>query len=134
MPATLAFGFHESNRGEYLAQYFLSALGVSAPVIRQEDIGVDFFCSLAREENKKLTFHSPYMVQQGAADAKEFIYGGYTDKGKWRGEGVEWLFSQERLYSTSAMWLVCYQFGTMTQIELCPDEHHDPLKESRGDR
>ena len=82
MPATLAFGFHESNRGEYLAQYFLSALGVSAPVIRQEDIGVDFFCSLAREENKKLTFHSPYMVQQGAADAKEFIYGGYTDKGK----------------------------------------------------
>jgi len=89
------------------------------------------------------------MVQQGAAQAKKFVYGGYTDKGKWRGEGVEWLFSQElplfvcitnrekarfRLYSTSAMWLLRYQFGTMTQIELCPDEHHDPLKESRGDR
>lgn len=62
---------------------------------------------------------------------------------------MEWLFSQElplfvcitnrekarfRLYSTSAMWLLRYQFGAMTQIELCPDEHHDPLKESRIDR
>src|SRR5436190_2545904 len=89
------------------------------------------------------------MVQQGAADAKEFIYGGYTDKGKRRGEGVEWLFSQElplfactvdrskarfRLYSTSAMWLVRYQFGQMAQLELCPDKHHDPLKQSRSEQ
>src|SRR5213076_2783758 len=119
MPATLAFGFHESNRGEYLAQYFLSALGVSAPVIRQEDIGVDFFCSLAREENNRLTFHSPFMVQQGAAGAKAFIYGGYTKEEVWHSASIEWLFSQElplfvcvtdrskarfKLYSTSAMW------------------------------
>jgi hypothetical protein len=89
------------------------------------------------------------MVQQGAAQTKKFVYGGYTDKGKWQGEGVEWLFSQElplfvcitnrvkarfRLYSTSPMWLLRYKFGTMTQIELCLDEHHDPLKESRGNR
>ena len=150
MPGALGYGFHESNRGEYLAQYFLSALGVSAPVIRQEDIGVDFFCSLAKKENKKLTFHSPYMVQQGAVDSKEFIYGGYNkDAGKWRGDGIEWLFSQKlplfvcvtdrekaqfRLYSTSAMWLVRYQFGDMFRVELCPDEYHDPLKQSRGAR
>src|SRR5436190_15328242 len=117
MPATLVFGFHESNRGEYLAQYFLSALGVSAPVIRQEDIGVDFFCALADEENKKLTFHSPYMVQCGADASKKFVYGGYNEKGKWLSEGIDWLYSQElplfactvdvkkglfRLYSTSA--------------------------------
>ena len=153
MPATLAYGFHESNRGEYLAQFFLCALGVSAPVIRQEDIGVDFFCSIAKEENKKLTFHSPFMVQQGAEGSKEFIYGGYskqdTNKEKWRKEGIEWLFSQElplfvcvtnrkegrvRLYSTSAMWLARYAFGDMNEVELCPDLTHDPIKECRGDK
>lgn len=32
------------------------------------------------------------------------------------------------------MWLVRHQFGNVTQIELCPDEHHDPLKESRRDK
>ena len=43
MPGALGYEWHESNRGEYLAQYFLAALGVSAPVIRQEDIGVEAF-------------------------------------------------------------------------------------------
>jgi hypothetical protein len=148
MPGALGYGWHESNRGEYLAQYFLAALGVSAPVIRQEDIGVDFFCSLAREENRKLTFHSPFMVQHGAEGSKKFTYGGYVD-GKWRSDEIDWLFSQElplflcvtnreqghfQLYSTSAMWLLRYQFGTMTSIVLCPDEKHDPLKESVRDK
>ena len=63
MPGALGYAWHEGNRGEYLAQYFLTALGVSAPVIRQEDIGVDFYCALAREENRKLhvpfTFYGP---------------------------------------------------------------------------
>jgi len=148
MPGSLGYAWHESNRGEYLAQYFLAALGVSAPVIRQEDIGVDFFCSLAKEEDRKLTFHSPYMVQHGAVDAKQFVYGGY-DGGKWRKDEIEWLFSQElplfvcvtdrvkghfNLYSTSAMWLVRHQFGTVTSIVLCPDANHDPLKESKRDK
>ena len=148
MPNLLAVGFHESNQGEYLAQYFLSAFGVSNPVLRQEDIGVDFFCSLANKEKRRLTFHSPYMVQHGAAGTKEFVYGGYNKKTKkWRGEGLKWLFSQElplfvcvtdrkkarlRLYTTSVMWLVRYKFGNVTQIELCPEERHDPLEDSRG--
>lgn len=149
MPGGLGYSWHEADRGEYLAQFFLTALGVSAPVIRQEDIGIDFYCALAHEENKKLTFHSPYMVQHGAADSKQFTYGGYSKEGKWRGgDAIEWLFSQElplfactvdrpkarfRLYSTSAMWLVRYQFGReMAEVELCPDAHHDPLKESRS--
>jgi hypothetical protein len=35
MLGALGYSWHESNRSEYLAQYFLTALGVSAPVIRQ---------------------------------------------------------------------------------------------------
>ena len=124
MPGTPGYGWHEGNRGEYLAQYFLSALGVSAPVIRQEDIGIDFYCALANEEERKLTFHSPYIVQHGAV-SKIFVYGGYR-KEQWRKSELDWLFSQElplfvcttdhtktrfRLYSTSAMWLLRYKFG-----------------------
>lgn len=148
MPGALGYGWHEGNRGEYLAQYFLTALGVSTPVIRQEDIGIDFYCALAREDNRKLTFHSPYMVQHGAAGSKDFSYGGYTH-GKWRHDQIDWLFSQELplfvctvdqskarfcLYATSAMWLVRYRFGQMNEIELCPDAQHDPLNESRSEK
>lgn len=93
---------------------------------------------------------SPYMVQHGAAGTKGFVYGGYSkETGKWRGDAVEWLFSQRlplfacvtdredarfRLYSTSAMWLVRHQFGRAFQVVLCPDEHHDPLKGSQGEQ
>ena len=145
MPGALGYGWHEGSRGEYLAQYFLTALGVSAPVIRQEDIGIDFYCALARNEDKKLTFHSPYIVQHGASDSKEFVYGGVKEKKGRSGEieingammrssgsfpkSCRFLFAQLikpkshfRLYSTSAMWLLRYQFGReMTSIELCPE-------------
>jgi hypothetical protein len=153
-PGTLGYGWHEGSRGEYLAQYFLTALGVSAPVIRQEDVGIDFYCALGWEKDRRLTFRSPYIVQHGAAGSKEFIYGGYSEgkdgkEPKWRGGAIEWLFSQElplfactvdrskakfRLYSTSAMWLARYQFGQMHMVELCPDANHDPLKESQSQK
>jgi len=152
-PGTLGYGWHEGSRGEYLAQYFLTSLGVSAPVIRQEDVGIDFYCVLGSKQNKRLSFHSPYMVQHGSASSKDFIYGGYNEekeatKRKWRAGAIEWLFSQElplfactvdqptarfRLYSTSAMWLVRYNFGKMHMVELCPDANHDPLKQSRSE-
>jgi hypothetical protein len=132
MPGALGYGWHEGNRGEYLAQYFLSALGVSAPVIRQSDIGIDFYCALAKESRKKLTFHSPFSVQHGAA-SKRLTY---------NGDGLRWLFSQElpffisttdrsknlfRLYSTSAMWPIRYVCGNeIAEITLVPDDASDP--------
>ena len=32
------------------------------------------------------------------------------------------------------MWLVRHQFGSAFQVELCPGEHHDPLKQSQGEQ
>lgn len=141
MPATLGYGWHEGSRGEYLAQYFLTALGVSAPVIRQEDIGIDFYCALARKEKKKLSFHSPYLIQHGAV-SKQFIYRGRRE--------VDWLFSQRlplmictvdqvktrfRLYSTSAIWLFRHFRGReISQIKLCPGLCRDVREEARSKR
>jgi len=132
MPGALGYGWHEGNRGEYLAQYFLSALGVSAPVIRQSDIGIDFYCALAKQRNKKLTFHSPFAVQHGAKSKKI----------KYSGDGLKWLFSQElplfisitdrskeffRLYSTSSIWLTRYVRGnSIRELVLVPDDRSDP--------
>lgn len=146
MPGSLWSPFREGNRSEYLAQYFLSALGVSVSVPRPEDIGIDFYCALAQEVDQRLTFHSPFAVQVGSYGTKEFSYGGYTDKGIWRKEQIDWLFSQElplfvstvdkdtlafRLYSTSPIWLIRYRFGEVSEVHLVPDAVHDILKESR---
>ena len=147
MPGIRGYGWRQGDRSEYLAQYFLSAIGISAPVIRQEDIGVDFYCALGREADKRITFHSPFAVQVGSVDSKAFVYGGFDASGKWRKASLDWLFSQElpfflctidrpgarcRLYHVGPMWLLRYQYGDMTQVELCPDAYHDPLKESRS--
>lgn len=136
MPGHLWSPFREGNRSEYLAQYFLSALGVSSPVPRQEDIGIDFYCALAKEDGDRLTFHSPFAVQVGSLDAKSFAYGGMDRKGRWRKEQLDWLFSQElplflatvdketssfRLYSTSPLWLIRYGNGDVTEVCLIPD-------------
>jgi hypothetical protein len=138
--------FREGNRSEYLAQYFLSALGVSVNVPRPEDIGIDFYCALAQQYGERLTFHSPFAVQVGSFGTKDFRYGGFTKKGVWHKEQLDWLFSQElplflstvdkdtltfRLYSTSPIWLIRYSFGNVSEVYLIPDATHDPLKQSK---
>lgn len=147
MPNSQGASFHKSNLNEYLAQCFLSALGVSAPVIRQEDIGIDFYCALSQETDSRLTFHSPFTVQCGSEGEKNFVYGGFTDKGRWRQEAQDWLFAQQvpffactvnakearfRLYQTSAKWMVRNACGhlKMAAVELLPDVKCDPVGDS----
>jgi hypothetical protein len=144
MPASLWNTFRQGNRTEYLAQYFLTALGVSTPVPRQEDIGIDFYCALANQNGQRLTFHSPFAVQVGSEGSKEFVYGGISDKGRWKCEELAWLFSQElplfvclvdkaslrfEVFSTSPMWLTHYTYGSVAEVVLAPHLRRDPLKE-----
>src|SRR4030095_8686643 len=146
MPNVLWRPFRERTRSEYLAQYFLIAVGVSGPVLRQEDIGVDFYCALAEEDGNRLTFHSPFSVQVGSKDGKDFSYGGLDVKGRWRAEQIDWLFGQElplflcvvdkleqrcEIFSTSPMWLVRYKFGTISEVIFEFGANHDILEESR---
>lgn len=122
------------------------------PVIRQEDIGIDFHCVVTKKKDRyKITFGAPFGVQVGSIDGKEFVFGGFpkddAKKERWRKEGVEWLFAQEvpffvctvdrtdsafRLYSTSPMWLMRINYPTMTEVVLMPDKTHDPLRASRS--
>jgi hypothetical protein len=142
MPGILWDSFRQGNRTEYLANYFLSALGVSAPVPRQEDIGIDFFCSVAQKQGNRLVFGTPYSVQVGSADTKTFSYGGTDKSEKWKEAELQWLYSQEiplffcvvdksaasfKLYSPSALWPCRYFFGDLGEVVFIPDAVDDDL-------
>jgi len=52
----------EGDRSEYFAQVLLSAIGLSTPIPRQEDIGFDFVVNVSDQESGVLTFDSPCLV------------------------------------------------------------------------
>jgi hypothetical protein len=56
--------FHEAGRSEYLAQYVFTMFGTSVPVPRQEDYGVDLYCTLFSErEGQRVWPVAYYSVQ-----------------------------------------------------------------------
>jgi hypothetical protein len=80
--------FRQGDRAEYLAQYILSALAITVPVPRQEDVGTDFHCSLLRGEGDTLRPTLPFNIQiksAGEENLKNGIrFGGVTKAGNWR--------------------------------------------------
>lgn len=136
MPGLLWYPFRQGHRSEYLAVYILSALGIVVPVPQQEDIGADFYCSLAKSDGKRLTFYAPYLVQAKSSPVKDIAYGGIDENRRWKKEEVEWLFNQETplliaivdkkdsrldLYSTSNIWGARYSGGNCGQLVLFPN-------------
>ena len=80
MPGGLYWPFWQGTRSEYLAHYILSALGVAVKVPHEEDIGADFYCSLADFDGLRMTFRSPFIIQIKSVSEKEVRYGGPDDK------------------------------------------------------
>lgn len=141
MPGSLWFPFRQGHRSEYLALYILSALGVVVKVPKEEDIGADFHCSLAHMDGKRLTFHSPFLVQTKSVSESKISYGGPDEHNRWKKEQIDWLFGQElpllvglvdkntatlKLYSTSNMWAAWYSSGRPGEIILQPDVPASP--------
>lgn len=137
------FNFREGDRSEYLANYLLSGLGLVTPVPRQEDIGIDFYCSIADQEKNRLTFGFPYIIQVKSSSISEITYGSIK-KERWQREDIQWLFRQELpffigfvdksllkidIYNTSAFWFIARENPTCSQIvfkpRTNPSEIHD---------
>ena len=135
MPGPLLANARSGNRAEYFAQYVLSALGVSSPVPRSEDIGIDFHCALAHKEGHLLFFEHTFGVRVGTIGSKEFRYGVSRKQKPWKFKPYEtaWLFAQSlplfvatvdqksltfRPYSTSPMWITKYAVGEPAEIIL----------------
>lgn len=133
MSGKRVFTWREADRIEYLANFLLSAVGLVTPVPRQEDIGVDFHCSLADQEGGVVTYGFPFLVQ-----ARSIVKPVVRIKAprKYRHqthvipEHLSWLFLQElplflalvdredisiHLYSLSPAWFVFHD------SDHCPD-------------
>ena len=102
----LGDSFRQGDRSEYLALYFLSALGVAVHVPRPEDIGADFQCVLANRDGDVLTFKAPFLVQtKSSAPNLKISYGRYdNEKQLWPVHEINWLWSQESWAVFAAGW------------------------------
>ncbi len=137
------YSFRQGDRSEYLALYMLSALGLAVKVPREEDVGIDFHCTLARQEGQKITYYSPYNVQVKSSTVDELKYGGNDDNKRWREHQVRWLLNQTTpffvaivdkakgqmdLFSTATRWFAVHNSRLPFLIKFKPympdNDHH----------
>lgn len=126
MSGGLPINLRAGNRSEYLAHYLLSYIGTVVSVPRQEDIGIDFHCTIGQAGGTIEQYRNTYFVQVKSNLDDELEYGAVVkrknDKLQWKSYEKEWLFSLDaplficvcdktnnsiELYNTSFMWH-CY--------------------------
>jgi len=98
MSGLLPIKFRTANRLEYLAHYILSKFGTAVPVIRTEDVGVDFFCSLGKDESVGITIAESFAVQLKSGQEPCLEFGGKTagkKKSTWKDYEIKWFLNLE---------------------------------------
>jgi hypothetical protein len=68
MVGAVARNFHEGSRSEILADFLLSGWGTVTPVRRQDDFGVDLYCSLTKDVGQRSIVTDYYSVQVKSSD------------------------------------------------------------------
>jgi hypothetical protein len=68
MVGAVARNFHEAGRSEILADFLLSGWGTVTPVRRQDDFGVDLYCTLNRNAGQRSIVTEYYSVQVKSND------------------------------------------------------------------
>jgi hypothetical protein len=63
MAGSVAANFHEGSRSELLADYLFSTWGTVTPVRRQDDYGVDLYCTLTARSGQRAVVTGHYAVQ-----------------------------------------------------------------------
>jgi hypothetical protein len=63
MAGAIAPNLHEGSRSELLADYFFSSLGAVTPVRRQDDYGVDLYCTLTERLSQRARVREYFTVQ-----------------------------------------------------------------------
>lgn len=87
--------YRDGDRAEHYARIVLSALGLAVPVPREEDVGIDFHCTLGQADGRFTRFFEPYNVQVKSASEKTLRFGGiHKKKGTWKIHEIAWILSQ----------------------------------------
>jgi hypothetical protein len=68
MVGAVTRNFHEASRSEILADFLLSGWGTVTPVRRQDDFGVDLYCTLTKEVGQRSIVTEYYSVQVKSND------------------------------------------------------------------
>ena len=63
MAGAVAANFHTGSRSEILADYLFSSWGTVSPVRRQDDYGVDLYCTLTERDGARARVQDYYAVQ-----------------------------------------------------------------------
>ena len=73
----------KGDRAEYISQAIFSALGYSLPVLRQEDFGIDFLCTIV-EQSGKVSFPTKSFTIQLKTSHDNLVFDiSNTAKVKW---------------------------------------------------
>jgi hypothetical protein len=87
MPGRRLRSFRLGDRSELLVQHLLTGFAFTTPVPRQEDIGIDFLCSLiaGEEDDKRLLRAGPFFTVQAKSKGEhEIVY-----------DNLDWISNQE---------------------------------------
>jgi hypothetical protein len=76
--------YRQGDRFEHFARTILSALGLAVPVPREEDVGIDFYCTLGHEDGSVTRFFDPYNMQVNSSSEHSLMYGGTSASGDWK--------------------------------------------------
>jgi hypothetical protein len=82
MSGAIAANLHEGSRSEILADYLFSSWGPVTPVRRQDDFGIDLYCTLTERIGQKARVRDYYSVQVK------------SEEDTWKlkdGDAVKWL-------------------------------------------
>ena len=71
---SIAANFHEAGRSEYLAQYVFTMFGTSVLVARQEDYGVDLYCTLFSERQGQRVWPVGYYSVQVKSEVAPWTF------------------------------------------------------------
>lgn len=63
MPASVASNFHHASRAEILADYVFSSWGTVTPARRNDDHGIDLYCTLTERIGQRSIVRAYYSVQ-----------------------------------------------------------------------
>jgi hypothetical protein len=83
---------HEGSRSEVLANYLFSGWGTVTPVRRQDDFGIDLYCTLTDQLRKRAIVTDYFVVQVKSADDRWCWRFDSPDSVKWLVEYPQPLF------------------------------------------
>jgi hypothetical protein len=137
---SIAANFHEAGRSEYLAQYIFTMFGTSVPIPRQEDHGLDLYCTLFSERQGQRVWPVAYYSVQVKSEVEPWEF--------THPESVRWLVEYPaplllciiqkkkglvRVYQTMARFAAAVAPELPASLVLVPGEPESEAPEKPGE-